>query len=55
MEATGNYSSPLQLFFSNSGYQVIELIPIPTHKQKKNSIRKVKTDPIDTNRITAST
>jgi len=51
MEATGNYSKPLQLFFSSNGYKVIELNPILTHKQKKNSIRKVKTDPIDTNRI----
>jgi len=25
--------------------------PILTHKQKRNSIRKVKTDPMDTNRI----
>jgi len=51
MEATGNYSKPLQLFFSNNGYKVIELNPLLTHKQKKNSIRKVKTHPIDTNRI----
>ncbi len=51
MEATGNFSKPLQLFFSNSGYQVIELNPILTHKNKRNSIRKVKTDPLDTNRI----
>ncbi len=51
MEATGNFSKPLQLFFANSGYQVVELNPILTHKQKRNYIRKVKTDPIDTNRI----
>lgn len=51
MEATGNYSKPLQFFFASNGYQVIELNPILTHKQKKSSIRKVKTDPIDTNRI----
>jgi len=51
MEATGNFSKPLQLFFSSSGYPVVELNPILTHKQKRNSIRKVKTDPMDTNRI----
>jgi transposase len=34
-----------------SGYKVIELNPIQTHKQKKRGIRKVKTDPIDANRI----
>src|SRR5690554_3284121 len=35
MEATGNYSKPLQLFFASNGYKVIELNPILTHKQKK--------------------
>jgi len=34
MEATGNYSKPLQLFFASNGYKVIELNPILTHKQK---------------------
>jgi len=51
MEATGNFSKPLKRFFSKNGYQVVELNPILTHKQKRKSIRKVKTDPIDTNRI----
>lgn len=51
LEATGNFSKPLVEFFENEGYHVITLNPLQTHQQKKKSIRKVKTDPIDANRI----
>ncbi|WP_084019312.1 IS110 family transposase [Desulfuribacillus alkaliarsenatis] len=48
---TGNFSRPLVEFFENEGYRVIILNPLQTHQQKKKSIRKIKTDPIDANRI----
>lgn len=51
LEATGNYSKPIINFFQNANYQVIALNPLETHQQKKKAIRKVKTDPVDTNRI----
>ncbi|TDX44505.1 IS110 family transposase, partial [Orenia marismortui] len=51
LEATGNFSKPIKYSFMEAGYEVIELNPIQTHKQKKRTIRKVKTDPIDTHRI----
>lgn len=51
LEATGNYSKPISGFFEQSGYNVVVLNPLQTHQQKAKSIRKVKTDPIDANRI----
>lgn len=51
LEATGNYSKPIIDFFQDANYQVVVLNPLETHQQKKKSIRKVKTDPIDANRI----
>lgn len=51
LEATGNYSKPIVNYFENNGYPVVILNPIVTHVQKKKSVRKVKTDPIDANRI----
>ena len=51
LEATGNYSKPLVNFFQQSDYQVVILNPLETHQQKKKAIRKVKTDPVDANRI----
>ncbi|TDX49163.1 IS110 family transposase, partial [Orenia marismortui] len=51
LEATGNFSKPIKYSFMKAGYKVVELNPIQTHKQKKRTIRKVKTDPIDTHRI----
>jgi transposase len=51
LEATGNYSKPISCFFEESGYNVVILNPIKTHILKAKSIRKVKTDPIDANRI----
>lgn len=51
LESTGNYSKPIIDFFQDANYQVIVLNPLTTHQQKKKSIRKVKTDPIDANRI----
>lgn len=51
LEATGHFSKPIKSFFLDAGYQVIELNPLQTHERKKSSIRKVKTDPVDTNRI----
>ena len=51
LEATGNYSKPISGFFTQSGYNVVVLNPLQTHQQKAKSIRKVKTDPIDANRI----
>ncbi len=51
LEATGNYSKPLTYSLQQAGYQVIILNPIQTHQQKRRSIRKVKTDPVDAKRI----
>lgn len=51
MEATGNYSKPITAYFQDAGYKVIVLNPLQTHAEKKKSVRKVKTDPIDANRI----
>lgn len=51
LESTGNYSKPLIDFFQDANYQVIVLNPLTTHQQKKKSIRKIKTDPIDAIRI----
>ena len=51
LEATGNYSKPIVSYFESNGYPVVILNPISTHIQKKKAIRKVKTDPIDVNRI----
>jgi transposase len=51
LESTGNFSKPLKYSFMKGGYEVIELNPIQTHKEKKRNIRKIKTDPIDTHRI----
>lgn len=51
LEATGNLSKPIVSYFESNGYPVVILNPISTHIQKKKSIRKVKTDPIDVNRI----
>ena len=51
LEATGNYSKPITHSFQEAGYSVIVLNPIQTHQQKRRSIRKVKTDPVDAKRI----
>ncbi len=51
LEATGNYSKPIINFFQEANYQVIVLNPLETHQQKAKTIRKVKTDPVDANRI----
>lgn len=51
LEATGNYSKPISSFFQQQGYNVVILNPIKTHILKAKSIRKVKTDPVDANRI----
>jgi len=51
LEATGNYSKPISSFFENAGFNVFILNPLQTHLQKKKAVRKVKTDPIDANRI----
>jgi len=51
LEATGNLSKPIVSYFESNGYPVVILNPISTHIQKKKTIRKVKTDPIDVNRI----
>ncbi len=51
MEATGVYSKPLAEFFFERGYEVYVLNPLTTSHIKSKSMRKVKTDPIDTMRI----
>jgi hypothetical protein len=51
MEATGVYSMPLAEFFYEKGYEVFVLNPLTTSHIKSKSLRKVKTDPIDTFRI----
>ncbi len=51
MEATGVYSKSLAEFFFERGYEVYVLNPLTTSHIKSKSLRKVKTDPIDTMRI----
>lgn len=51
LEATGNYSKPISAYFEEAGYHVTILNPLQTHAEKKKSVRKIKTDPIDANRI----
>ena len=51
LEATGNYSKSLVHYFQTIGYDVVVLNPLTTSTQKRKSMRKVKTDPIDTYRI----
>jgi transposase len=51
LEATGRYSKPIVSFFRSNGYTVIELNPLETHQMRKQSIRKVKTDLMDLDRI----
>ena len=51
LEATGNYSKPLAQFFFEHGFQVYVLNPLMTHTVKRSAIRKIKTDPIDVDRI----
>ena len=50
-EATGHYSKPITNFLMEAGYSVIVLNPLQTHDLKRRSIRKVKTDAVDTQRI----
>lgn len=51
LESTGNYSKPITHSLQEAGYEVIVLNPIQTYQQKRRSIRKVKTDPVDAKRI----
>lgn len=51
LESTGNYSKSITYNLQLAGYSVIVLNPIQTHLQKRQSIRKVKTDPVDAKRI----
>ena len=51
LESTGNYSRPLTYCLMEAGYSVIALNPLETHEQKRRSVRKVKTDKVDSNRI----
>lgn len=51
LEATGNYSKSISQYFQLHRYKVIVLNPLQTSAQKRKSMRKVKTDPIDTYRI----
>lgn len=45
------YSKSLVQYFKAIGYAVVILNPLTTSTQKRKSMRKVKTDPIDTYRI----
>ncbi|MBF4691482.1 IS110 family RNA-guided transposase [Fusibacter ferrireducens] len=51
MEATGNYSKPLTAYFYDHGYDIFVLNPLTTSQIKSKSLRKIKTDPVDTMRI----
>jgi transposase len=51
LEATGNFYKPVTQYFVNLGFSVYVLNPLQTSIQKRKSIRKIKTDPIDTYRI----
>lgn len=52
VEAAGNYSKPLVNSFYEHGYNVVVLNPLVTSLHKRKSLRKLKTDPQDTYRIT---
>lgn len=51
LEATGHYSKSLISFFHSLGYPLVVLNPLQTHHLKHQSIRKIKTDQVDTARI----
>ncbi len=51
MVATGIYSKPISSFFFALGYEVFVLNPLTTSQIKSKTLRKIKTDPIDTMRI----
>jgi transposase len=51
LEATGNFYKPVTQYFVSLGYSVYVLNPLQTSNEKRKSIRKIKTDPIDTYRI----
>ena len=51
LEATGNFYKPVTQYFIDLGYSVYVLNPLQTSMEKRKSIRKIKTDPIDTYRI----
>lgn len=51
MEATGHYWLSLYTFLSNLGYDLVVINPIQTDAYRKLSIRKAKTDPIDSKLI----
>lgn len=44
-------SKSVTSYFMNHGYDVVVLNPLQTHEFKKKTIHKVKTDPVDTNKI----
>lgn len=51
LEATGNFYKPVTQYFIDLGYSVYVLNPLQTSMEKRKSIRKIKTDPVDTYRI----
>jgi transposase len=51
MEATGQYWNALHDELQRRGYPCVVLNPIQTSNRSKNNIRKIKTDPIDSERI----
>lgn len=51
LEATGNYSKPITTFLQDAGYSVIALNPLQTHELKRRTLRKIKTDAVDAQRI----
>jgi transposase len=51
LEATGNYYKAITNYFYDHDYSVYVLNPLQTSSEKRKSIRKVKTDPVDTYRI----
>lgn len=51
MEATGNYSKVLCNHLIRLGFTVHVFNPLLTNHLKRSSIRKIKTDPVDVNRI----
>jgi len=51
LEATGNYYKAITQYFYDLSYSVFVLNPLQTSSEKRKSIRKVKTDPVDTYRI----
>lgn len=51
LDSTGHYHVPVVRFQEDHGYAYVLLNPLIAHKAKQSSLRKVKTDAVDTYRL----